>query len=157
MPPELACLLEGPSIIYVATRNADLVPASTMAFGLQVTPGGREVTVFVPAATSTDTLDNLRDNGQMAISFVRPSDHAATQVKGTWLGERRTDDADRAFISRYRDALVEEINLVGVPRSIWTRVVWWPCLALRMEVRDVFVQTPGPGAGRRLEPSKGAA
>jgi hypothetical protein len=157
LPPQLGCLLEGPSIIYLATRNADLVPASTMAFGLQVTPGGREVTLFVPAVMATETLANLRDNGQMAISFVRPSDHAATQVKGTWLGERRTDEADRAFIARYRDALVEEINLVGVPRSIWTRVVWWPSVALRMEVRDVFVQTPGPGAGRRVEPAGGAS
>jgi hypothetical protein len=156
LPPQLACLLEGPSIIYVATRNAELVPASTMAFGLQVAPGGREVTLFVPAATAADTLANLRDNGQMAISFVRPSDHAATQLKGTWLGERRTDEADRAFIARYREAITEEINLVGVPRSIWSRVVWWPSLALRMEVRDVFVQTPGPGAGRRLESGRAA-
>lgn len=156
LPPELASLLDGGAIMYVATRNAALEPRSAMAFGLQAAPDGREVTVFVPAATAAETLANLRDNGQMAVSLVRPADHASMQLKGTWLGERRTDEADRAFLARYRDALEDVINDVGVPRSIWGRLVWWPSLALRMEVRDVFVQTPGPGAGRRLEPGRGA-
>ena len=40
--------------------------------------------------------------------------------------------------------MVQEMGLVGVPRSAWRRLAWWPTLALRMEVREVFVQTPGP-------------
>jgi hypothetical protein len=101
-------------------------------------------------------LANLRDNGQMAIGLVRPTDHRALQLKGVWLGERRTTDADRAFLERYRDAMIQEMGLVGVPRSAWQRVAWWPTLALRMEVREVFVQTPGPSAGRRCEPAAAA-
>ncbi len=153
LPPVLSSLLDGPSIMYLATRNAALEPLSSMAFGLQAAPDSSEVTVFIPAVMAGGTMANLRDNGQMAVSLVRPSDHSSIQLKGTWLGERRTDESDRAFLMRYRDALEEELNLVGVPRSIWNRLVWWPSVALRMQLRDVFVQTPGPGAGRRLEPS----
>lgn len=153
LPPVLSSLLDGPSIMHLATRNAALEPLSVMAFGLQAALDASEVTVFMPANMAADTLANLRDNGQMALTLVRPSDHSSIQLKGTWLGERRTDESDRAFLARYRDALEEELNLVGVPRSIWSRLVWWPCVALRMQLRDVFVQTPGPGAGRRLEPS----
>src|SRR6185436_18741025 len=90
---------------------------------------------------------------QMAVELVRSSDHRALQIKGTWLGERRTSDDDRAFLIRYHNALLQEMGLVGVPRSKWDRLSWWPAVALRMEVRDVFVQTPGPGAGRRCEPA----
>jgi hypothetical protein len=68
------------------------------------------------------------------------------------VGERRTTDADRAFLTRYRDAMLSEMSIVGVPRSIWARLAWWPAVALRMEVRDAFVGTPGPSAGRRVEP-----
>ena len=152
LPPELYELIEGPSVMYLATRNAALEPLSAMAFGVQPSADGRELTVFLPAAVSPPSLANLRDNGQMAVELVRPSDHRALQIKGVWLGERRTTDEDRAFLTRYHNALLQEMNLVGVPRTKWDRLAWWPAVALRMEVRDVFVQTPGPGAGRRCEP-----
>jgi hypothetical protein len=151
LPPELHELLDGPSITYLATRNAKLEPLSAIAFGLQAASDGRELTLFLPAAVSPPTLANLRDNGQMAISLVRPSDHRALQIKGVWLGERRTTDDDRGFLLRYRDAMLGEMSTVGVPRSIWARLSWWPAIALRMEVRDTFIGTPGPSAGRRCE------
>jgi len=153
LPPELYELIEGPSVMYLATRNAALEPLSALAFGVQPSADGGELTVFLPAAVSPPTLANLRDNGQMAVSLVRPSDHRALQIKGVWLGERRTTDDDRALLNRYRDATLGEMSTVGVPRSIWARLAWWPVLALRMEVRDTFVGTPGPSAGRRCEPA----
>jgi hypothetical protein len=151
LPPELYALLEGPCVMYLATRNAALEPLSVLAFGLQSAGDDREVTVFLPASLSPMILANLRDNGQMAVTLVRPSDHRALQIKGVWLGERRTTDDDRAFLTRYKDVMLNEMGQVGVPRSVWNRIAWWPSVALRMEVRDVFVQTPGPSAGRRVE------
>ncbi|HXJ20598.1 MAG TPA: pyridoxamine 5'-phosphate oxidase family protein [Polyangia bacterium] len=149
LPADLFPLLEGASIMHLATRNAALEPMSVLGFGLRVEDGGRQLTLFLPATLSEVPLRNLRDNGQMAISVVRPTDSRALQIKGIWLGERRTDESDRAFVSSYRDALTQTLGLVGVPRSMWQRVVWWPSLALRMEPREVFVQTPGPSAGSR--------
>jgi hypothetical protein len=156
LPPELAALLEGPSIMHLATRNAALEPLSSLAFGLRVAKTPGEVTVFLPETLAPPQVANLRDNGQMALTVLRPSDHRAMQIKGMWLGERRADEDDRAFIARYRDAMTQELGLVGVPRSIWRRIIWWPSLALRMEVRELYVQTPGPGAGRRCGAQAGA-
>jgi hypothetical protein len=152
LPPELLALLEGPSIMHLGTRDAALQPMSAFAFGLKIDGDGREVTVFLPETIAARMLANLRDNGQMALAVVRPTDNRAVQIKGTWLGERRTDETDRAFVESYRDALTTELGLVGVPRSIWRRMIWWPSLALRMEVREVFVQTPGPKAGQACGP-----
>ena len=154
LPPDLYALLDEPSIIYVATRNAALEPMSTIGFGLQHAADDREITLFVPVPLSPVVLPNLRDNGQISVALVCPADHRSIQIKGTWLGERRTTEADHAFLSRYRDAMVQAMGLVGVPRWAWQSVAWWPTLALRIEVRDVFVQTPGPSAGRRCEPPK---
>ena len=157
VPPDLLKLLDEPVIMHLGTRNAALEPMSILAFGVERVGDGRELTVFVPAATSAETLANLRDNGQLALAIVRPTDHRSLQIKGAWLGERRTAEADHERLSRYRDDLSEEMGLVGVPRSIWRRLLWWPAVALRMEVREVFVQTPGRGAGRRLDDKGGAA
>jgi hypothetical protein len=152
LPPDLFALLDGPAVIHLATRDRELQPTSTFAFGLDAGRDGREVTVFLPVALAPRSLENLRDNGQMALSIVRPTDHRAVQLKGTWLGERRADDADRALVERQREALTQELGLVGVPRALWRRILWWPSLALRMEVREVFVQTPGPKAGQVCAP-----
>jgi hypothetical protein len=149
--PELRAPLEGPAVMHLATRDAGLQPTSTFVFGLAVVDEG-EVTVFLPVALAARMLANLRDNGQMALTIVRPTDNRAIQLKGTWLGERRADEADRALVERQRDALTQELGLVGVPRSLWRRIVWWPSLALRMEVREVYVQTPGPRAGQSCQP-----
>ena len=157
LPAELAELLDGPAVMYLATRNAALEPLSALAFGLEASADGREATVFVPAVLSPPALANLRDNGQVAVTMVRPTTHRSLQIKGVWLGERRTTDDDRARLLRYRDAMLDEMSTVGVPRSIWHRVLWWPAVALRIEVRDAFVQTPGPGAGRRAEAPAGAS
>jgi len=43
------------------------------------------------------------------------------------------------------------LNLVGVPRSRWRQIAWSPTVALRMEVREAYVQTPGPAAGTACE------
>jgi len=149
LPADLFSLVEGGSIMHLATRNAALEPTSVLGFGLRVEEGGRQLTLFLPVPLSEVPLRNLRDNGQMALSVVCPTDNRAVQIKGVWLGERRTDESDRAFVSAYRDALTQTLGLVGVPHSMWRRVNWWPSLALRMEPREVFVQTPGPGAGTR--------
>lgn len=142
----------GRALTFLATRNADLEPGVVMAFGLQPRDDGREVTVFLPESMTIPTMANLRDNGQMAVTVVCPTTSCSVQIKGVWLGERRTDENDRAFLEAYRDALLVEMGMVGVPRSVWQRFSWWPCLALRMEVRETFMQTPGPGAGRACPP-----
>jgi hypothetical protein len=153
LPPELFELLEGPSIMHIATRDATLQPLTALAFGIQLGGSGQanEVTVFVPAVLADAVMPNLRDNGQMAVTMVCPADNRSAQIKGVWLGERRTDEADRARLARYSENLTRVMGMVGVPRSAWRRLLWWPALALRMEVREVFVQTPGPSAGRRCE------
>ncbi len=140
--------------MHIGTRNAALEPMSTLGFGIQIVRAAGatgEVTVFLPAVLAEPTMANLRDNGQMAVTAVCPADNRSAQIKGLWLGERRTDEADRAYLARYRDELTAVLGHVGVPRSIWRRLLWWPCLALRMEVRETFVQTPGPSAGQRCD------
>ena len=160
LPAELFALLDGASIVHLGTRDAALQPMSVFALAVQVAPpsgAASEVTVFLSVASAEPTMGNLRDNGQMAVTVVSPADNHSVQLKGLWLGERRTSDADRAYLARHQDEVLQVLGRVGVPRSIWRRLVWWPCLALRMEVRDAFVQTPGPSAGRRCATAAGGS
>ena len=156
LSPDLLAVLQGPSVQHLVTRSATLAPSSALGFGVRVEPGTANVTVFVPARVAAFLLENLRDNGQMALTAVNPVDNRAVQIKGVWLGERRIDEDDRAFLLNYRDGVAHVLNLVGVPRSRWRQVAWSPTLALRMEVKEAFVQTPGPGAGQPCAEGGGA-
>ena len=148
--PQLAEFLHSGLIMYLATRSADLSPASVMAAGLRV-DGPERVTVFVAEAVGAPVFGNLLDNSEMAVTLANVIDHRSIQIKGRRLADAPASPADRAFQAQYMDRLRPELMLVGVPRSTAARIVWWPSRAIQMHVRDLFLQTPGANAGRRLE------
>ena len=137
-------------VIYVVTRDEQLAPESMLAMGARAQCDERRVTVYLPKAWATATLANLRGNGQIGINMTRPIDHKSLQIKGTYLAARDSTDADRELQAVHRAALVEQFALVGVPRSLTRRLVWWPSVAVDVDVKEAFSQTPGPGAGERL-------
>ena len=62
---------------------------------------------------------------------------------------------DRAAIDRYRCELAQELARVGMPPRLTLRAAHWPCLAVRLSVEAIYVQTPGPGAGAPLGAGEG--
>jgi hypothetical protein len=149
---ELAEHMASGVVIYVATRDRDLAPESVFAMGAKAECERRVVTVYLPAlpALSEATLRNIEDNGQVAITLTRPSDHKSVQVKGRALRVRQGNEADREIQTIHRAALVEQFAGIGVPRATTRRLVWWPSVAVEVEVSEVFAQTPGPGSGERI-------
>lgn len=147
---ELAELVASGVDVYVATRNATLLPESMLAIGVKMHGDGCRMTVYLPEALSAPTVANLRDNGQIAITMIRPQDHRAVQIKGRSLDIRPSQASERDLQAVCRAALIEQLAIVGIPRTATRRLVWWPSLAVDIQVSDVFVQTPGPQAGQPL-------
>lgn len=150
---ELAEFIQSGVSIQIGTRDARLVPDCVRLVGARVEPGRTEVTVFVPRATGSTSIANLRENGRIAVCFSRPADHRSIQLKGRIVGLDEAGPADRAVVDRYRAALVEVLGVLGLPPRTLLRMNHWPCAAARFEVESVYVQTPGPGAGDRLGPA----
>jgi len=73
----------------------------------------------------------------------------AYQLEGRCTDVRKARDEEQAIPHRYAIAFAETIYTVGIPRSLIGRVNVWPAWAAAFEVRDIFSQTPGPGAGKR--------
>lgn len=136
--------------LCVATRSAALLPESVMGMGIRVHSNRRQVTVHVPTAVCSTTLDNLRDNGQLAVTLCRPLNHCAVQLKGKRTGVRASTESDREVQEIFRAAMVTAFAVVGVPRDMTRRIVWWPSMAIDFEVSSIFIQTPGPDAGEVL-------
>jgi len=119
--------------------------------GTLVGPDRSTLTVFVPAELAARTLANLEDNGAIAVTFSQLSNHRTVQVKGKLRSLRRARRSERPLLERYVAAFAEQLHFTGCSRRIVRRLRYWPSVALELEIGDLFAQTPGPGAGRRME------
>jgi hypothetical protein len=153
IPDRVIEVLHGPAWIQIGSRDEALRPTHTVAAGGVVHDDRQTVTVFVPAARSKRVLRDLTGNGRIAVGVALAS-HEAYQLKGTYVSSRATDDADRARQETYRATLLASALEAGYPESIarplTLGVAYTPGVAITFRVEEVFLQTPGPGAGTLL-------
>jgi hypothetical protein len=136
--------------IHVATADAGLRPEYTLGAGVRAHRDRRTVTVYVARVLLYRTLENIEANGRIAVALSRPSDHRSIQIKGRVAAVRDSGPADGETQQRYGAALVEQLAIVGVPRSLVRRLSAWPSVAIDIDVAEVYAQTPGPSAGARI-------
>jgi hypothetical protein len=108
------------------------------------------VTILLTEAISRKTLQNLRENGLIAVSCTRPTDHVTCQLKGRAQVIRPAHQCDRECSRNWHRDFLGEIAAVGVPAQLGEAWVTEPGLAVEIDVTEVFLQTPGPGAGERV-------
>jgi hypothetical protein len=152
IPEDIVESLEGGVSILIGTRDAENRPDVARAVGASVARDRAAVTIYLHETWGARALANLRANGKIAVGFSRPLDNFAIQLKGTCSRFIPPGEGDRSIVDRYHATYGEQLYMVGFPRSITKRFVFWPAVGVTFSVRDMFVQTPGPGAGRRLEP-----
>jgi general stress protein 26 len=147
---ELAGFLESGVSVLVGTRDERCVPEAMRGAGARVESSRRELTVWFPAANGRRTVENLRTTKRISVCFSAFEKHRSIQLKGEVLELREGTAADRAFVEEYRTRLAAEWGILGIAPRIVLRLNVWPCFAVRFHVEQVFVQTPGPGAGAPL-------
>jgi general stress protein 26 len=151
LPADLVEFVESGVSVLVGTRDAQLRPQATRAFGATVHEGRKGITIYLLESVSRVTLADLRDNAQVAVTFSRPIDHRSIQLKGRVIDIRPTTDAEQLIQERYLSAWVEHLFVVGLPRAIGRRMQLFPSYAVRIALHGLFHQTPGPDAGRRMD------
>jgi hypothetical protein len=143
--------LEHGLAIHIGTRNAALRPNGCRVTAVRVEAQGRHLVVYLPKAATPDVLDDLRSNGQAAVSFARPTDDRAVQVKGEFISMRDAEPAEETFVLGQWQSLLRELDMIGLA-ALTSTSTWlmWPCVAVTIRVTAVFSQTPGPEAGAVL-------
>lgn len=142
--------LEQGLAIHIGTRDARLRPNGCVVTAVRVEDEGRHLVAFIPKAVTPAVFDDLRSNGQAAISFTRPSDDKAVQVKGEFVAVEDVSDADQQFAMSQWEGFLRQLDLIGLPGKATATWTLWPCLAVRIRVTALFSQTPGPEAGAVL-------
>jgi len=143
------CLEPGLSIL-VGTVDAKGTPACCRAVAIKSDDALETVTVYLPVATSHETIRNIAMTKRLAIAATHPVEHCATQLKGSTSEARLARDDEAAFVRGRLDAWANILDTLGVPKRLTHSVAHWPAFAVTMSVEQVFEQTPGPKAGTSL-------
>jgi hypothetical protein len=148
-------LEERAQIGFAGTRDGNLVPSGHRVPGWQIDAAGRTLTAFVPESSAARLLEALLDNGRIAITFEEVGTHETYQVKGRYLSHRPVRPAEIEIASRARERFVKGLHALYSDERVTALArasIPAPSLAVEIEVHEVFVQTPGPGAGARIAP-----
>ena len=157
---QLAAFLQEGVGIHIGTRDEALRPNGARAIAVQVEQGGAQLVVYVAAVAAARLTADLESNGQVAVSFGRPTDDRACQVKGTVIDVRPAAEDERPLVTAQWDGFLGSLEQIGIPRAAPGAWVTWPAVAIRLRATAVFNQTPGPDAGAPLagassEPGRG--
>jgi hypothetical protein len=147
----LAAFLQEGVGIHIGTRNAALQPNGARAIAVRVEADGEHLVVYVARVAAARILPDLEANGQAAVSFGRPIDDRACQVKGAFVSLRDATEEERPLVRAQWDGFLSSLEKIGIPRAATQTWVTWPAVAIRLRVNALFNQTPGPGAGAPLE------
>ena len=145
----LKCVESGVSVI-VGSVDAAGNPACCRAVGLRSDDGLATVTVFVPVATSTETIANVASTKRLAVVTTHPISHCATQLKGIVERTRPARDDEESFVVEHLGGFGGVLNTIGYPLRTTRSITHWPAFAIEMRVDEIYEQSPGPKAGTRL-------
>ena len=152
IPAKIIHFLDRANVGLAATRDHNLVPRGHSLCGWTVAVDGRTLTVLLSAGASEHLFESFEDNGQIAVTIEAYPEHETYQFKGRYVRHRPAVPADAEIAERVRERFVRGVLPIAGEGSEPTlrAFVQPPVLAFDVEVREIFMQTPGPGAGARL-------
>jgi hypothetical protein len=154
IPGKIARFLEGANAAFAGTRTHELVPLGHRVSGWRVGADERTLTVLVSEPLTAGLLESLQDNGAFALTVEDFPAHETYQFKGRYVRHRPVEPEDVAMVDRIRDRFIKSMKALDpvAPDSIMGTFISKPGLAVEFEVFEIYLQTPGPGAGTRLVP-----
>ena len=139
---------------FAGSRDRDLVPFGHRVSGWRLGVDHRTMTVLIPDEFLPRLVESLQENRELAVTIEAFPSHETYQFKGHYLSHRAVDDGDFEAADRVRRRWVRSLKMLytDAPEDVLKGFVSRPSLAVDVEVLEIFLQTPGPGAGTRLVP-----
>ena len=142
------------NVAFAGTRDRDLVPCGHRVCGWSVGADQRTMTAFIPEEFRPKLIESLQENGELAVTVEEFPSHETYQFKGRYIRDRNVLHDDVEIVDRIRRRFVRSLRplMAHAPEEALNAFVAQPSLAVEFEVLEIYLQTPGPGAGSRLIP-----
>jgi hypothetical protein len=146
---EIAEFLRGPVAIFLGTTDEHGTPDATRGHGVEVINDHRLRVVV--SSEARHAIANAAAGRPAAVLVTDITTYRSLQWKGTLVGPAKPrTPRDLAVADGNADAFARGSVVVGLePGDCW-RFVAHDFVAVELDVAELFDQTPGPGAGRRV-------
>jgi len=148
---DLVRFLNGPALSLVGTRNRQLRPGTSWASAVRADAERDTMSFLLPDNEGARIKSDIDDNGLIALVALDPKIHECYQFKGRHLASRPGNESDRALCDIQSAKIASRLEEVGYDNLLFRRFVFWPGTVITFRVEDIFIQTPGPQAGKRIE------
>jgi hypothetical protein len=145
-----AHIVKDTGTILVGTRDSDLRPEITRGWGPTILSDRRTIDLCISLSAGAKTLENLRDQEEIAVTFHQTVNYKTVQLKGRFLESGDLTPQDWESFERQKNILTEQAKIHDIPLKIGLRILPLDPVRIRFAVLQAFEQTPGPRAGRRL-------
>ena len=154
IPGKIASFLEQrANVASCGTRDRDLVPHVHRVSGWRVGPERETMELFVPELFTEHLLASLQDNGRIAVTIEEVQSHETYQLKGSYLGQRPPAADDLSVHEQCRERFVRSLrSFMNLPDDVLRAFILKPHVVVSFKVEEIYLQTPGPGAGSRMVP-----
>jgi hypothetical protein len=136
--------------VSAGSCNALGQPFATRCAAVQVLPDRQHLALFIGSAISETLVRHVTETRRLAVQISHPHDHRTLQLKGRTLRAGPAPDSDRSYVERWLEELAQVIDRIGMPYERVMRMAHWPATRIELRVEEIYLQTPGPGAGAPL-------
>ena len=147
---DVTSILAAGTSLIVGTVGPDGEPRATRAFALTVVDAEADVVRVVLSADDAVTVDHL-DTGVIAITAADVRTLRSVQLKGRIVGVEASNEHDEAVVADHSGRFFQAIHETdGHDLSAIRQMLPLRTLSVEVLVEELFDQTPGPDAGRRV-------
>ena len=150
---ETRAFLESGCGLIVGTVAPDGAPHAGRGWGMDVLELGPPARLrLVLDADDGATLEHAAEGAAIAVTATNVKTLRSIQLKGRSLGPQAITADDVARAERYIDAFFADVEETdGVPRVQFEHFMPSGYVVCTFEAHERFDQTPGPGAGARVD------
>lgn len=151
---DIAAFCQSGISVIVAVRGRDGTPVAGLALGCTIDTEG-SVRILLRRSANEALLDALIAGSRIAATFSRPADHRSIQLKGSDAALLDTMAADEEILAAQCIGMARELVDAGYSPAFaagYCAYAFSDIVIVAFDPEQIFVQTPGPGAGSRLLP-----
>jgi hypothetical protein len=138
--------------LWVCNCNERLEPELARLLGCQVEPDHEYLTFYLPVQLGSKVIQNFSTTDKLSFLLAQVHTNESYQIKGTYCWHRPCTEDEVAFQKAYFQGFSKAIEAQGASKdSVYNAFFRQPCVAVRMQVKEAFEQTPKIGTGKKVD------
>ena len=153
IPPEQAAFLVPGVSVIVASHDARMVPSVTRGVACRMSEDHTTLTVLVRRGAAATLLEDIARCRAVSSCHSLPSTHRTIQLKGrdARIEAARADDV--VLAREFADAFCAQLAIFAYPEPFVRAMLFVApedLVAVSFSPSELYSQTPGPDAGKRV-------